>query len=81
MAISPNASLTKPLAWITGAHGLIGNYLVQTAPRFAPHWRVRALTRGDFDLLDFAAAQREFAKDNPQLIIHCAAITNVAEAQ
>jgi hypothetical protein len=23
------------LAWITGAKGLIGNYLVQTAPRFA----------------------------------------------
>jgi hypothetical protein len=22
------------LAWITGAGGLIGNYLVQTAPRF-----------------------------------------------
>jgi dTDP-4-dehydrorhamnose reductase len=69
------------LAWITGANGLIGNYLVQTAPQFAPHWRVRALTRADFDLLDFAAIEREFQKDSPQLIIHCAAITNVAEAQ
>ena len=69
------------LAWITGANGLIGNYLVQTAPRFAPDWRVRALVRADFDLLDFAAVEREFAKDQPQLIIHCAAITNVSEAQ
>jgi dTDP-4-dehydrorhamnose reductase len=69
------------LAWITGANGLIGNYLVQTAARFAPGWRVRALTRADFDLLDFAAVRREFAKDQPQLIIHCAAITLVSEAQ
>ena len=69
------------LVWITGAHGLIGNYLVQTAPRFAPHWRVRALTRADFDLLDFAAVEREFKKDRPQLVIHCAAISTVAEAQ
>jgi hypothetical protein len=29
------------LAWITGANWLIGNYLVQTAPRFAPRWRVQ----------------------------------------
>jgi dTDP-4-dehydrorhamnose reductase len=69
------------LAWITGTNGLIGNYLVQTAPKFAPSWQVRALTRTDFDLLDFAAIRREFQKDNPQLVIHCAAITNVAEAQ
>ena len=81
MAISLSASLTKPLVWITGANGLIGNYLVQTAPRFAPRWRLRALTRADFDLLDFAAVERAFAKDQPSLIIHCAAISTLAEAQ
>lgn len=27
--------------WITGANGLIRNYLVQTVPRFAPRWRVQ----------------------------------------
>ena len=69
------------LAWITGAHGLIGNQLVQLAPALAPRWRVRALTRADFDLLDFAAVEREFAREPPQLVIHCAAITNVSEAQ
>jgi len=69
------------LAWITGANGLIGNYLVQTAPKFAPRWRVRALTREQLDLLDFAAVRREFGKDKPQLVIHCAAITNIADAQ
>ena len=81
MEISPGALSTRPLAWVTGANGLIGNYLVQTAPRFAPHWRVRALTRADVDLLDFAAVEREFKKDRPQLVIHCAAITAVADAQ
>ena len=70
-----------PLAWITGAHGLIGNYLVQTAPKFAPHWRVRALTRTQFDLLDFNTVHREFKKDQPQIVIHCAAITVVADVQ
>ena len=69
------------LAWITGSRGLIGNYLVQTAARFAPHWRIRALSRVDFDLLDFAAVEREFKIDRPELIIHCAAITVVSEAQ
>jgi dTDP-4-dehydrorhamnose reductase len=63
--------------WITGAGGLIGNYLVQTAPRPA----VRALTRSDFDLLDFAAVRREFQKDQPQLVIHCAAISTIADTQ
>ncbi|MBW8864874.1 MAG: SDR family oxidoreductase [Verrucomicrobia bacterium] len=71
---------TKP-AWITGANGLIGNYIVQVAQQFALGWRVRGLTRVDFDLLDFAAVEREFAKDKPQLIIHCAAVTVVSEAQ
>ncbi len=70
----------KP-AWLTGANGLIGNYLVQAASQFAPRWRVRALTRADFDLLDFAAVEREFKKDKPQLVIHCAAITVVSDAQ
>ena len=69
------------LVWLTGASGLIGNYFVQTAPRFAPRWRVRAPTRANFDLLDFAAVEREFAKDKPLLVIHCAAITGVSEAQ
>jgi dTDP-4-dehydrorhamnose reductase len=66
-------------AWITGANGLIGNYLVQTAARF-PQWKVRPITRAQFDLLDFKAVEREFQKDRPQLIIHSAAISTVAEA-
>jgi len=71
----------RKLAWITGANGLVGNYLLRTALRFAPHWRVRALTRDQLDLLDFDAVRREFQNDKPQLVIHCAALTVVAEAQ
>ena len=71
---------SKPLAWITGTNGLIGNYGVQTAPKFAPRWRVRALARADFDLLDFAAVEREFVKNKPQLVIHCAAVSTLAAA-
>jgi dTDP-4-dehydrorhamnose reductase len=67
--------------WITGANGLIGNHLFRTAPRFAPRRRVRALTREQFDLLDFETVSREFKKDQPQLIVHCAAISTVSEAQ
>jgi dTDP-4-dehydrorhamnose reductase len=69
------------LAWLTGVNGLIGNYLLQTALQLVPSWRVRALTRTDFDLLDFAAVRREFQKDQPQLVVHCAAITVVGDAQ
>jgi len=69
------------LVWITGANGLIGNYFVQTAPRFAPRWRLRALMREQLDLLDFAAVRREFQKDRPRLVIHCAAVSTIAAAQ
>lgn len=69
------------LVWITGANGLLGSYLVRTAAKHAPHYRIRPVTRGDFDLLDFAAVEREFNRDKPQLVIHCAAITVVSDAQ
>jgi dTDP-4-dehydrorhamnose reductase len=69
------------LTWITGARGLIGNYLVQSAARFASQRRIRPLAREQLDLLDFSAVRREFKNDRPNLIIHCAALTVVADAQ
>jgi len=81
LRISTASRETKQLAWITGANGLIGNYLIQTASKFAPAWRVRALTRDQLDLLDFNAVRSEFQKDRPQLVIHCAAVSSVAAAQ
>lgn len=71
----------QPLAWITGAGGLIGNCLVQTAPRYAPGWRIRGLTRSEIDLLDFKAVRRAFAERQPQMIIHCAAMTKTPDCQ
>jgi dTDP-4-dehydrorhamnose reductase len=67
--------------WITGAGGLVGNYLVQTAPQFAPGWRTRGLTRADLDLADFEEVRRTFRNDAPQLVIHCAALSKSPECQ
>src|SRR5215469_7423125 len=79
-AESPNGCLTdsrpQPLVWLTGAGGLIGNCLVQTASRSAPAWRIRALTRPELDLTDFPAVRAAFKKDSPQLVIHCAALAH-----
>ena len=74
-------SASKPLVWVTGAGGLIGHELVQTAPRFAADWSVRRLTRPELDLLDFAGVQRAFAAERPQLIIHCAALSRSPDCQ
>ncbi|MCX5722677.1 MAG: SDR family oxidoreductase [Nitrospirae bacterium] len=62
-----------PLALITGAAGLIGHYLVKTAPRWAPRWEVRGLTRQDVDLTDAEAVRRLWRDLHPQVVIHCAA--------
>jgi dTDP-4-dehydrorhamnose reductase len=69
------------LAWVTGAGGLIGQYLVQLAPRWAPHWRVRGLTRADLDLTDFAAVERAIEADRPALVIHCAALSRSPDCE
>jgi dTDP-4-dehydrorhamnose reductase len=70
----------KP-AWITGSNGLIGNYIVRSAQKFGAQWQLRALTRAQFDLTDSSSVEREFKKDRPELVIHCAGISTVADAQ
>ena len=67
--------------WITGAGGLIGNYLAQTARDMAPASSVIGLTRQDLDLLDFAELRRRFLRDKPQLVIHCAAMSKSPACQ
>ena len=67
---------TIPLAWITGAGGLIGSHIARTAAAHAPGWRVRGLTRGDFDLTDFPEVRRQFEADLPELVVHCAAMSD-----
>jgi dTDP-4-dehydrorhamnose reductase len=82
MPAEPNAgpSASRPV-WITGAGGLIGNALVQTAPRTAPSLSVIGLKRTDLDLLDFAAVEKRFRTDRPSLVIHCAALTHTPTCQ
>ena len=67
--------------WITGAGGLIGNYLVQSAPEFAPGTTVMGLTRAALDLQDSSAVRAEFRRQNPQLVIHCAALSKSPECE
>jgi len=67
--------MASSLAWITGAAGLIGNYLVQTAPRFASKRRVIGLAREQLDLADFNVVLQKFREQKPRLIIHCAALS------
>ena len=66
----------RPLAWVTGASGLIGSHVVQSAESYAPKWEIRGLSRKDFDLTDFPETQRQFEQDNPGLVIHCAAMND-----
>jgi dTDP-4-dehydrorhamnose reductase len=67
--------------WITGAGGLIGNYLVRSAPQYRPDARVIALTRQGLDLADSAAVRAAFHRDNPQLVIHCAALSRSPDCE
>ena len=69
------------LVWITGAGGLIGNYLARTASEGAPNRRVAALTRPDLDLADYSAVRRQFTRENPSLVIHCAALSRSPDCQ
>ena len=64
-----------PLVLITGAAGLIGHYLLKTAPLWAPQWEVRGITRQDVDLTDAACLTGIVRSLKPLAIIHCAALS------
>jgi dTDP-4-dehydrorhamnose reductase len=71
----------QPKIWITGAGGLIGSYLVRTAPQLPDGAAVVGLTRAQLDLADEGAVRRAFWRDQPQLIIHCAALSQSPDCQ
>ena len=73
--------MSERLVWITGAGGLIGNYLVQTASKFAAGWQVVPITRERLDLADFEAVTRAFTTRKPSLVIHCAALSRAAACE
>lgn len=70
-----------PVVWITGAGGLLGHYLVRTAARCVPTWRVVGLTRPEADLTDPAAIERAWRRAPPELIIHCAALSKAVACE
>jgi dTDP-4-dehydrorhamnose reductase len=70
-----------PLVLITGAAGLIGHYLITTAPRWAPQWEVRGITRQDVDLTDGMAVRRLWRDLHPHVVIHCAAQSRTGPCQ
>jgi dTDP-4-dehydrorhamnose reductase len=69
------------LAWITGAGGLIGNYLARTTSAKAADWRIRPLTRQALDLTDFQGVRHLFREERPSLVIHCAALSKSEDCQ
>jgi dTDP-4-dehydrorhamnose reductase len=71
----------KPLAWITGAQGLFGNYLVNLATSLNLRWKVKGVSRLDFDLTDENSIEAAYRQDRPDLIIHCAALSQSAPCE
>ena len=59
---------------ITGANGMLGAELI---PLLVPHHEVRACGHADCDITDGAAVRRVFADAKPQVVINCAAMTDV----
>lgn len=70
-----------PRAIVTGAAGLIGQYCVKSASRWAPEWDVRGLSRADLDLTDHVAVERNWQSTKPQLVIHCAALSRTKDCE
>jgi dTDP-4-dehydrorhamnose reductase len=68
--------MSLPRAWVTGAGGLLGSYLLKTAPQFAPDWQAIPLRREELDLTDLTAVQARFRAERPDAVIHCAAIAH-----
>jgi dTDP-4-dehydrorhamnose reductase len=71
----------KPVALITGASGLIGSYLLRSAGRWAPGWTAEGIPRAALDLTDPSAVSSALHRYQPQLIIHCAAMSRTADCE
>jgi dTDP-4-dehydrorhamnose reductase len=73
--------MSAPTVWITGAGGLIGSHLVRAAGELAPAWRVLSPSRGQLDLSDLRAVAVFFAREQPDCLLHCAALSRVAACE
>jgi dTDP-4-dehydrorhamnose reductase len=68
-------------AIITGAAGLIGQYLVKTASRWAPGWDVLGLSRAELDLTERSNLETRIHALKPNLLIHCAALSRTKDCE
>ena len=66
---------------VSGAAGLIGQYLIRTAARWAPGRIVHGLTRADLDLEDRVAVERLWQALKPDAVIHCAAMSRTKDCE
>jgi dTDP-4-dehydrorhamnose reductase len=71
----------KPRAIVTGAAGLIGQYFVKNASRWAPGWEVHGLSRADLDLTDSSAVEQAWQSIKPDVVIHCAALSRTKDCE
>jgi dTDP-4-dehydrorhamnose reductase len=71
----------KPRVVVTGAAGLIGEYVMRSAPRWASGWDVQGLTRAAFDLTNLTAVERAWALLQPNAVVHCAALSRTKECE
>jgi dTDP-4-dehydrorhamnose reductase len=70
-----------PRAVVTGAAGLIGQYVMRSAARWAPGWEVHGLIHADLDLTDHAAVERTWQLIDPHAVIHCAALSRTKDCE
>lgn len=71
----------KRLVLVTGAAGLIGQYMIRTAARWASEWEVCGLTRQDADLTDVSQVTDLYRTLKPQAVIHCAALSRTKDCE
>jgi dTDP-4-dehydrorhamnose reductase len=71
----------KSTILVTGAAGLIGSYLVRTAPRWAPHRQVYGMTRQDADLTNERQVEVLWDRLQPQAVVHCAALSRAGRCE
>lgn len=67
--------------WVTGAAGLIGNRIVRAAGQFGEQHDVVTLARAELDLTDADAIRRRFAAEQPDVIVHCAALSRPVDCE
>ena len=70
-----------PRAIVTGTAGLIGQYFVKSAARWAPGWEVHGISRADLDLTDQSAVERTWQSLQPDAVIHCAAMSRTRDCE